>query len=328
MKLFRPLLILSLPILFVTSCKKNDPAPPLIADAGPSQSIQLPLTTATLTGTATSGGTSSMDFLWTAISGPAIPTIANSNAASTLVGNLVAGTYVFQLQLTNSNGSTAVDTTSISVTSPSIKTLSLQPGAEGIDAGTFLVQSCTPGAPYENVGSSAIPNQAELYVAAWTFSSAGCSTGQYHTLIKFAGLDGLPANATILSAKLSLYGVSTAPASPQGNSYYPGSPYNPSGTNEVLIKRITGIWDESTVSGNTEPAVTSQNQAEIPASTSQWNYNVVDLDVTNLVKDIQATANYGFLLQMKTETYYRSMNFASSDNADATKRPKLVVTYQ
>jgi hypothetical protein len=38
--------------------------------------------------------------------------------------------------------------------------------------------------------------------------------------------------------------------------------------------------------------------------------------------------NYGFVLQLQYEQIYRSLNFASSEVADATKRPKLVVVYE
>lgn len=37
--------------------------------------------------------------------------------------------------------------------------------------------------------------------------------------------------------------------------------------------------------------------------------------------------NYGFLLKLQTEAYYRATLFASSDNADSTLWPELVITY-
>jgi hypothetical protein len=64
--------------------------------AGSNQTITLPTNSVTLTGTATDLlGISS--YLWTQVSGPAIATITVSNASSTSVTGLIAGTYVFQL---------------------------------------------------------------------------------------------------------------------------------------------------------------------------------------------------------------------------------------
>ena len=80
---------------------------------------------------------------------------------------------------------------------------------------------------------------------------------------------------------------------------------------------------------NNQPAVTETNKVAIPASTSQWGYEVQDIDVTNMVKDMVTNAtNNGFCIMLQNEVFYRSVTFASSDNADAAKRPKLVITYQ
>jgi hypothetical protein len=66
----------------------------------------------------------------------------------------------------------------------------------------------------------------------------------------------------------------------------------------------------------------------VPASTSQWNYDVKDIDVTQLVDDMLNTENFGFCLQLQTEQVYRSLSFASCKVADSSKWPKLVVTYK
>jgi Disaggregatase related repeat len=207
----------------------------------------------------------------------------------------------------------------------------MQPGAaDGIDARIVAVQSCTPGLPIGNSGNINFPDLDHVAVAAWTFNANGCATGQYRNLIKFSGVSNIPATATIVSAKLSLYGVSTSASSPQGNSYYPGSGYNPFGTNECWIQRLTGPWTETGVTWNNQPASTTANQASIPASTSQWNYTVTDIDVTNMIKDmiVPANGNHGFIIKHQIEEYYRSVNFGSSDNANSNLRPKLVVNYK
>ena len=117
-------------------------------------------------------------------------------------------------------------------------------------------------------------------------------------------------------------------STPQGNSYYTGSPYGIS--NPAWVKRvISGDWDESTITWLNKPTTTDLHQVAIPASTAQYGYDVLELDVTTLVKDMRSDhQNYGFCLQMQTEQIYRSLLFASSEFSDATKRPKLVVQYR
>jgi hypothetical protein len=81
----------------------NPPVPPT-ANAGPNQTITLPLSTVTLNGSASTGTIT--DYTWTRVSGPNTPTITSPNTVSTTVTGLVQGTYVFQLSL-NSGASTA-----------------------------------------------------------------------------------------------------------------------------------------------------------------------------------------------------------------------------
>jgi hypothetical protein len=315
--------------LFVLASCKKDPkknAVP-VANAGNSSVITLPTDFATFTGTGTDADGSIVAYLWSQVSGPSSAIIANPGSPSTQINGFKEGKYVFQLMVTDNEGATGVDTASIVVNPNPIKTLTLQPGpTEGQDARPAARQGCSGG----DVSATINFPDVDLAVTAWTFSANGCSTGQYRSFLKFTGLSIIPQSATILSAKLSLYGVESSLSSPQGNSYYPGSPYNSYGTNECWLKRVTGDWSESTITWNNQPAVTDANRIAIPASTSQWGYNVTDIDVTEMVKGMinTANANHGFSLMHQVEVYYRSVTFASSDNADATKRPKLVVTYQ
>jgi hypothetical protein len=70
---------------------------PLNANAGSSQTIQLPTNSVTLNGSGSTGAITS--YSWTRISGPNTPTITTPSAVSTTVTGLIAGTYVFQLSL-------------------------------------------------------------------------------------------------------------------------------------------------------------------------------------------------------------------------------------
>lgn len=165
----------------------------------------------------------------------------------------------------------------------------------------------------------------ELSMDAWTIS--GIEMG-VRSFIRFDNISEVPVGAEIISAKLFLYAKGTSISAPQGNSGYPGSPY--SLYNECKIERITGgSWQESTLTWNTQPEVTQQDMAIIPASNSQWAYNA-KIDVTNMVRIManDTSKNFGFRISLVNESIYRSMIFASSENENPKLRPKLVIFYK
>jgi alpha-tubulin suppressor-like RCC1 family protein len=89
--------------------------PPTVS-AGSDQSIILPASTATLTGTATAnGGATIASTIWIQTSGPNVATIAVSANLSTGISGLVQGIYTFQLSATDNNGLTDAATVTITV---------------------------------------------------------------------------------------------------------------------------------------------------------------------------------------------------------------------
>ncbi|HEY2349494.1 MAG TPA: DNRLRE domain-containing protein [Puia sp.] len=160
----------------------------------------------------------------------------------------------------------------------------------------------------------------DINVGTWTYGSQGGGTGVARTYLKFIALDGMPDSATIISANLSLYGISVGTAAPQGNSV--------GIDNSVWIQRLTTDWNPDSVTWNSRPTSVAMNESSIPASTTVWNNDALNIDVTALVNDLLNNNNYGFALQGKTEEIYRSMSFASCKVSDPTKRPKLVVVYE
>lgn len=80
-----------------------------VANAGPDREITLPQG-AYLDGSASSDPDNNIStYSWTKISGPASHTFTNSAAAATDVNNLAAGTYEFQLTVTDAEGLSASD---------------------------------------------------------------------------------------------------------------------------------------------------------------------------------------------------------------------------
>jgi len=101
----------------------NAPAPPPpapnqapVANAGTAIAITLPTDNAMLDGTASTDADGSIvTYSWTKTSGPSAYAITNASAASTSITNLVAGTYVFTLQVTDNQGATASANVTVTV---------------------------------------------------------------------------------------------------------------------------------------------------------------------------------------------------------------------
>jgi hypothetical protein len=185
---------------------------------------------------------------------------------------------------------------------------------------------------YKREGSPDIANTnfndvPELDISAWTVNGAPATLRAY---LRFAELSKIPSTAKVLSATLYLYGVSNSLVSPQGNSNYPGSPYNVYGSNSCIIESVTGPWEQSTLTWNTQPGAADTVHISIPHSTTQWNYDVVLDNVRTIAaKGIKYPAkNYGIRISLASEVYYRNMVFSSSEASDPALRPKLVVVYQ
>jgi hypothetical protein len=175
---------------------------------------------------------------------------------------------------------------------------------------------------YKRNGSPEVANEnfntvPELDISAWTYNGSPIFLRVY---LRFDDLAKIPSTAHVLSATLYLYGLSSSITSPQGNY----------GDNRCIIEPATGPWDESTLTWNTQPKASDRFHVTIPASTSQWNYDValddVKAMVTRAVK--YPDRNFGVRISLAEESYYQNMVFASSESSDPTKRPKLVVVYE
>ena len=84
------------------------------ASAGPDQILRLPDDSVTLVGSATDDGTI-VDYQWLQISGPSAASLANDNAEAMNASNLVEGTYVFELTVTDDQSNTDSDTVAVQV---------------------------------------------------------------------------------------------------------------------------------------------------------------------------------------------------------------------
>lgn len=92
--------------------KQNQPP---AVDAGTDKTIKLPMNSVTLSGTATDAGGTIASYAWAKIAGPTQFNIVSANQQSTDISNLVAGTYQFELTVTDNSVAKAKDTVAVTV---------------------------------------------------------------------------------------------------------------------------------------------------------------------------------------------------------------------
>ena len=185
--------------------------------------------------------------------------------------------------------------------------VSLEPGANATEG---YVNS------YVDYANSNANGVNQLSIASWTHSGA---PEKARAFVKFDFKD-VPENATIISAKLSLYAI---PVPGSGN--FTDAHFGP--TNAFSIRRITSALNMAQVNWNNQPTTTAENEVTVSQSTSSHQDNT-DIDVTELVKDMLANGNNGFFMQLQNESIYNIRQYCSSFYTDAAKRPKLVLQYR
>ncbi|HJW17761.1 MAG TPA: DNRLRE domain-containing protein, partial [Flavisolibacter sp.] len=213
--------------------------------------------------------------------------------------------YVFQLMATDNKGATGVNKVIINISLPPVMTLTLQPSSNSNEVRVGIVGS-------QNISG---PNYKNIVAAAWTVNG---NITYIRGLFKF-DLSSIPGSARILNARLSLYSDHTPT---EGNLV----DANYGNNNAMFLQRAISNWNVSTVTWQSQPAGDVATQMTIP-HTAQSTLDLIDLDVTAQVKDMQQFGNYGFLLKLQDETIYTSRIFYSSTASDASKHPKLIVQY-
>jgi ribosomal protein L14 len=88
---------------------------PPTANAGSDITLTLPTNSTTLVGSGSDADGTIASYAWTRVSGPTTYTLGTPNAATTTVSNLVAGTYVFRLTVTDNNGASSTDNVTVIV---------------------------------------------------------------------------------------------------------------------------------------------------------------------------------------------------------------------
>lgn len=161
------------------------------------------------------------------------------------------------------------------------------------------------------------PNEIEYCTGSWTINGTPVI---WRDIFRFP----LPCelnNMHVDHASLSLYYAS------QNN--FGNTPHsNLTHSDESIVQRVTGPWSESTVTWNNQPSTTSANEVSIPQSITGTD-DYLNLDVTAMVQVMieHPDSSFGFMVKAINETPYARMLFASGDNPDVTKHPKLEICY-
>ncbi|MDP4247715.1 MAG: hypothetical protein Q8932_17890, partial [Bacteroidota bacterium] len=149
--------------------------PPLVANAGSSQSITLPTNNVTLSASASTGAI--VSYSWRQLIGPLSDTIKSPGASSTQITGLVAGTYTFQLTLTDDTGAVATSTVDVQV-------LSNTPYASPIVTLSPASQTITLPTTSINVNMNPVVTGSSLNSVKWTKFKA---PGQTPKTVVFMG---------------------------------------------------------------------------------------------------------------------------------------------
>jgi gliding motility-associated-like protein len=128
---------------------------PPTANAGANQNITLPTNTLNLSGSGTDSDGSIVSYNWVKVSGPSV-TMTNTTSSTLRLSNLISGTYVFGLTVTDDDGATGYDEV-IVVVSP--EPVNIAPSANaGSDIAITLPTnqvnlSCTANDPDGSISS-------------------------------------------------------------------------------------------------------------------------------------------------------------------------------
>ncbi|HEV3250892.1 MAG TPA: T9SS type A sorting domain-containing protein, partial [Puia sp.] len=99
---------------------------PPIAKAGGNQVITLPVSSLTLSGTATAGSSTIVSTTWSQTSGPGTAILNTPGSLTTLISNLIQGVYVFRFTIIDSLGNNSFDSAIVTVNAQTPSTINVR----------------------------------------------------------------------------------------------------------------------------------------------------------------------------------------------------------
>ena len=276
------------------------------ADAGTDQIIELPINTTTLTGSGTDFDGTIITHSWAQISGPTGVTILSPDSASTLLNNLVAGIFHFELTVTDNNGAITADTIEITVNEAAKQLPVADAGANQLI--TLPVNSVTLTGSGTDADGTVISYSwtkisgpaAEVLVSSNASSTLvnNLAQGFYEFKLTVTDNDGLASTDTItVTVNDSLNKAPVANAGTKKVISLPTNSTTLAGSGTDSDGFITGfLWEK--ISGPTQPVIESPNSAVTVINNLVQGGYKFELTVTDnngaISKDIvQVTVNSG-----------------------------------
>ena len=164
---------------------------PPVANAGADLSINLPVSTATLNGSATDADGTILTYLWKQIAGPGAAVITSPATPVTTVNTLIQGQYKFELTVMDNMGSYGKDTMQL--------TVNPDPSTQGCNYNAPVTHYLTR----TNTGTGV----AEIYRpngSAWKGGDTVKITGTYYSVIEFNNIAGDPCRPIVIMPQTTL----------------------------------------------------------------------------------------------------------------------------
>jgi hypothetical protein len=183
------------------------------------------------------------------------------------------------------------------------KKIIFQPGSEGKDAGINMHVSSYCMGFYNNSGIDSL-------ISVVNYPYENSCAGEFDKMLLQFSINFIPTNAVISSAQIELYGNATINLR--------------GGTPTISLYALKENWSENDVSWENQPEPELIGAIDF-ISTGELAWH--SWDVTNIVQDWVSGRKNNFGFEIYPANNYVWAEFYSGDNPDATKRPRLVVSY-
>lgn len=191
---------------------------------------------------------------------------------------------------------------------------------DGLDPFSLIINDASGGYqealvelrdPDKNIGQSSF-----LYASAWTND---LRLTVFRSYLQF-DLSVVPKGCTITKAFLSLYNPDDGISVNEQSTY--------SGSNTFGIYKVASPWNSGSITWNNQPSFTAEEKVVLPTSKVP-NQNYENIEITSFVQGMvdSPEENYGLMIMLENETYYRRVCFASMNHPNEVLRPKLEINY-
>jgi ribosomal protein L14 len=251
---------------------------PPISNAGTNQTITLPTNSVVIdgSGSAASSGNSITSYVWTEGSGPS--SIALTNTAQNTLNNLVAGTYVFYLAVTDNHAGVGIDSVIIQVNAASNKApvANAGPGvAITLPVNTATLDGSASSDPDGTISSYSWtevsgPNTPPVTGAnTASLNLSGLIAGQYTYQLKVTDNNGASSTAQVK--------IIVAPAPNQ-------LPYANAGSNQTITAPASTVNLDGSASYDPDGSITVYSWTKVsgPGSVTISNSNTATPSVIGL----------------------------------------------